>query len=329
MNDDGPQDNSALTTDKLKARIAQLEGEVKAANARAFESDGIAELLRAEIRENAKSLGVLHALLEVIPAWVFVKDQEHRYHVVSHNYATSLHFSPDRFIGRNDLDLGFPEALVKGDPERGIQGFWADDRKVMDSGERLVIPKDIVMQDGAELVYHTIKMPLHDAEGNVWAVLGYAQDVTRISQAEVALQESLQHQEGMIRAQQQLILELSTPLIPVHHGIVVMPIIGGIDSSRAKQIIETLLEGIGVHRARTAILDITGVKAVDTHVAQALLQAAQAARLLGTEVILTGISPGVAQTLVTLDVDLRGIDTQSTLQQGIARALNSQRARKA
>lgn len=321
MQNDGHQDNSASTMDELKARIARLESDLDAAKARAIESEGIAELLRAEIHENAKSLGVLQALLEVIPAWVFIKDREHRYHRVSHDYANSLHISPDQFKGRNDLDLGFPESLVKGDPDRGIRGFWADDRQVMDSGERLVIPKDIVMQDGVERVYHTIKMPLRDAEGNVWAVLGYAQDVTRISQAEVALQESLQQQDGMIRAQQALILELSTPLIPVHHGVVVMPIIGGIDSTRAKQIIETLLEGIGVHGARTAILDITGVKSVDTHVAQALLQAAQAARLLGTEVILTGISPGVAQTLVTLDVDLRGIDTQSTLQQGIARAL--------
>lgn len=128
-------------------------------------------------------------------------------------------------------------------------------------------------------------------------------------------------QREMIAAQEAALRELSTPLIPVASGVLVMPLVGAIDSKRAQQIIESLLEGIGTQHAHAAIIDITGVKVVDTQVAGALLQAAQAARLLGTQVILTGISPEVAQTLVQIGADLSGIVTRGSLQSGIARAI--------
>lgn len=134
-------------------------------------------------------------------------------------------------------------------------------------------------------------------------------------------QERLALQNQLIEAQRAAIRELSTPLIPISDHIVVMPIIGTIDSGRAQQIMETLLEGIARHHSDVAILDITGVQVVDTQVANALIRAAQAVKLLGARVILTGIRPQIAQTLVQLGVDLRGITTHSTLQAGIAAAL--------
>jgi rsbT co-antagonist protein RsbR len=106
--------------------------------------------------------------------------------------------------------------------------------------------------------------------------------------------------EEIARAQAMAIRELSTPLIPLADGVVVLPIVGTIDSSRAQQILETLLEGISSRQAEAAILDITGVRVVDTQVAQALLRAARAARLLGAQVVLTGIGAEIAQTLVHL-----------------------------
>jgi rsbT co-antagonist protein RsbR len=93
------------------------------------------------------------------------------------------------------------------------------------------------------------------------------------------------------------------------------------DSNRAKQVMESLLHGLSTSRGQFAILDITGVSVVDTQVANALIRAAHAARLLGAEVILTGIRPEVAQTLVSLDTDISGVTTRSTLQSGIAFAL--------
>ncbi len=127
--------------------------------------------------------------------------------------------------------------------------------------------------------------------------------------------------EATSQAQAAAMAELSTPLIPISERVMVMPLVGAVDSQRAQQVLEALLEGISAAGADVAILDITGVPVVDTSVANGLIQAAQAVRLLGAEVILTGIRPEVAQTLVGLGVDLRGIMTYSSLQSGIAAAL--------
>jgi rsbT co-antagonist protein RsbR len=101
----------------------------------------------------------------------------------------------------------------------------------------------------------------------------------------------------------------------------VMPLIGAIDAGRAQQVLEALLEGVNASRAKVVILDITGVAVVDTHVASWLIQAARAVRLLGTDVILTGIRPHVAQSVVALGIDMRGIVTHGTLQSGILFAM--------
>ncbi|HEU4322566.1 MAG TPA: STAS domain-containing protein [Roseiflexaceae bacterium] len=145
------------------------------------------------------------------------------------------------------------------------------------------------------------------------------EDITERKQAEEALVQSLR-QEETIRAQQAALAELSTPLIPISDQVMVMPLIGAIDSHRAQQVIETLLAGISRNGAQVAILDITGVPVVDTQVANILLRVAQSARLLGARVVLTGIRPEVAQTLVGLGADLAGVTTLSTLQRGIAYA---------
>jgi rsbT co-antagonist protein RsbR len=154
-------------------------------------------------------------------------------------------------------------------------------------------------------------------EGTAVRMLGTMEDIS------ARRRESEEHErvrEAAIQTQQAAMRELSTPLIPITDGLVVMPLVGAIDSARAQQIMETLLEGIAAQQAETAILDITGVRVVDTQVADALLRAAQAATLLGARVILTGISGEVAQALVHLGADMRSIQTLSNLQSGIAYA---------
>jgi anti-anti-sigma factor len=137
-------------------------------------------------------------------------------------------------------------------------------------------------------------------------------------------QENLKIQQQVIEAQREALRELSTPLIPLTDTVVLMPIIGTIDSQRAQVVMEKLLEGVAQHRAGLVILDITGVSVVDTQVAMTFVQAAQAVRLLGARVMLTGIQPQIAQTLVHLGVDLGGIQTRGSLQSGIAAALREQ-----
>jgi rsbT co-antagonist protein RsbR len=282
------------------------------------------ERLRAKADDNERVAGILRVLADNIPDWVFVKDRDHRYRFVNRSYAASLRREPDDMLGKNDIELGFPEYNVKGDPERGIRGFWADDRQVMESGEPLIIPRDIATLDGEEHIFFTSKLPLKDAQGGIWGVLVLCHDVTEQNAASEAKRRSIEH-EALIAAQQAAIRELSTPLIPVADGIVVMPIIGTVESTRALQIMETLLTGITQYRAHTALLDITGVKIIDTQIAAALVRAAQSARLLGADVILTGISPEVAQTLVHIGADLSALKTHSSLQRGIAYALQRQR----
>jgi anti-anti-sigma factor len=151
-------------------------------------------------------------------------------------------------------------------------------------------------------------------------LVGRGQDITDRKLAEAERQRL---QNELIEAQQVALQELSTPLIPISDTVLVMPLIGRIDTRRAGQILETLLEGIQRQQADLAIIDITGVSLVDTQVAHTLLQAARAVKLLGAQVVLTGLRSEVAQTLVGLGVDLSDIVTRGTLQSGIAFGLGN------
>jgi len=125
--------------------------------------------------------------------------------------------------------------------------------------------------------------------------------------------------------QQRLLLEtvheLSTPVIPVMKGIIILPIIGYVNEERGQQIIKALLEGITRHRARVALIDVTGVETVTRTVTNVLSQGSQAARLLGAEVILVGLQPGMAQALPRLNVELSTVTTRRDLQSGVEYAL--------
>jgi PAS domain S-box-containing protein len=144
-------------------------------------------------------------------------------------------------------------------------------------------------------------------------------DLTALRRAE---DERAALQAQIIESQEAAIREMSTPLLPLADHVIAMPLVGAIGNARAQQILETLLDGIGHHQAEVAILDVTGVRTVDAQVADALLQAERAARLLGADVVLTGISPDMARIFVELGVDVRGMKTLSTLHSGIVYALN-------
>lgn len=133
--------------------------------------------------------------------------------------------------------------------------------------------------------------------------------------------EQARLQERIIKLQAAALVELSTPLIPITDQILAMPLIGAMDSQRANQVLQTLLSGVEQSSARVAIIDITGVPVIDTQVANILLHVAQAVKLLGAEVMLTGIHPEVAQTMIQLGIDLKGMMTHADLQRGIAYAL--------
>ncbi len=130
----------------------------------------------------------------------------------------------------------------------------------------------------------------------------------------------VQERERVIRQQQDAIRELSTPVLQVRERLLILPIIGVLDNQRARQLTEHLLRGIRMHRARVVVVDITGVAAVDASVANHIVQAVDASRLMGAGVIITGLSADIAQTLVTIGVDLSKMNTVGDLQGGIEEA---------
>jgi len=134
-------------------------------------------------------------------------------------------------------------------------------------------------------------------------------------------EESARLQQQVIEAQQRAIQELSTPIIPVLERVIVMPLIGSIDTMRARDVTRKLLAGIRAHRAKIVILDITGVPIVDSGVAAYLNKSIQAARLKGARTIVTGVSDAVAETIVDLAIDWSEIETVADLQTGLQVAL--------
>src|SRR6266581_4713526 len=130
----------------------------------------------------------------------------------------------------------------------------------------------------------------------------------------------VEERERIIRQQQEAIRELSTPVLQVRERLLILPIIGVIDPQRARQLTEQLLRAIRANRAKVVVIDVTGVAAMDSGVANHLVQTVEASRLLGATVIVTGLSPEIAQTLVNIGVDLGKMATVGDLQGGIEEA---------
>ncbi|MEW6613382.1 MAG: STAS domain-containing protein, partial [Pseudomonadota bacterium] len=128
------------------------------------------------------------------------------------------------------------------------------------------------------------------------------------------------NRERIIKSQAQALSELSTPVIQVWEGIIALPLVGSIDSMRAKEIMEKLLDAVIAYEADIVIIDITGVPVVDTQVANRLMRTVESVRLLGTRSIITGINPVIAQTLVQLGVDLSQLTTKASLRAGLQQA---------
>lgn len=209
-----------------------------------------------------------------------------------------------------------------------IRGFNQLTRIILRTGQPGEAPSDTVVNqydiDGYEL-----KTDLASQPGRLQSLITihmrHYQRELELSHQRIAIE---QMQQEVIEAQQQAIAELSTPIIPIMDRIIILPLVGSIDSDRARDIMRGLLAGITTHRARVVILDITGVRVVDSQVAGYLNKAIQAARLKGCQTVVTGISDAVAETIVDLGIDWSGVHTVSDLQNGLSTGvhlLNHQR----
>jgi anti-anti-sigma factor len=265
--------------------------------------------MRKQAEEQAKaSQRLLQLIVDNMPLLVYVTDLEGNYTLVNRFAASLMHVEPQDIVGKNQSEL-FPPEVVE---------VWnRHNQQIVESGKVLEQEEPVEVPDGTRTNL-SIKFPIFNDTGEIDAIGGISMDITDRKREE---QERIAFQEEIIQAQRDFVRELSTPLMPIMDGVLVMPLIGRIDADRAQQVMETLLEGVAQHHAELAILDITGVDFIDTQVANALIQSAQAVRLLGATVVLSGISPQIAQTLVHLGVNFNDIVTCSTLQAGITYAM--------
>lgn len=280
----------------LRARVAELE--------RARD-----DLARREV-EASRRAAFLQGVIDALPGAIFCKDRDFRFTACSSSFAEAAGLSrPEEMLGKRDDDFSWRDRAEE---------YRADDRAVMESGEpKLHILEPLLRADGSRIWLETSKAPLRDSEGAVVGLVGIFEDV---SERVRAGEQQRAEREALIAAQQELVAELSTPLLPIQDGVLVMPLIGRMDEARCRLVLERLLEGVVRHRAASVILDLTGVPVVDERVAGGVLDAARAAELLGARVLLTGLGPRLARTIVELGLDLSGVATRATLQDGVAEA---------
>lgn len=266
-----------------------------------------AESAMYEQQENYRSL------VEAIEDWIWEVNSEGVYTYTSPGVTEIMGYLPEDVIGKTPFDFMSPDEAQR------VGAIFQDVISQQLPLHRF--ENRLIRKDGHEVIVETSGVPFFASDGTMRGYRGVDHNVTEQRQMEA---ERATLHEHVIAAQRDALRELSTPLLPLSEHVLAMPLVGTLDSSRAQQLMETLLEGIAAHQAEFAIIDITGVKVVDTQVAQGFIQAAQAVRLLGAQVILTGIQPQIAQTLVHLGADMSGIITRSTLQSGIIYALSEQ-----
>ena len=211
----------------------------------------------------------------------------------------------DEIIGQSFTRFYPPEELGKGKAELELK-VAREQGRFEDEGWRM-------RKDGSRFWANVILTALRDQEGNLRGFGKVTRDLSDRREAEEKL-----------RKQSQEILEMATvPVVQVWEGVVLVPIIGMLDSQRTQQLMERLLQRVTETGSPIALLDITGVPAVDTQTAQHLIETIAAVRLLGAEVILTGVRPVIAQTLVHLGIDLSHVTTRASLAAGLRMALNT------
>lgn len=250
------------------------------------------------------------AVLDCVPSTVFVKSAaDGRYIRVNTACEVSTGTRREVAIGKCLADLVPPDSARE---------FAAADARVFAGGAEISFDEVLPTPDGPRHM-HTTKRPLYFPDGSPRAIIGVSHDVTEQVASVNALARSRDELDATRTNLLATILELSTPVLPIDDGVLVVPLVGRLDDQRGRQFIDTLLAGIQRHRAATVILDITGLELAADGPAL-LVRATRAAALLGTECVLVGITPAVATTLVALGTDFGGLVTCADLQAGVAHA---------
>jgi rsbT co-antagonist protein RsbR len=291
------------TKEELEKRLAELEAELAER-----------KQVEAQVEERAREVVMFKALVENSRDAILAADSEGWLTYINQASCDLYGYESQEMIGLSSASLGLEEDIpffLETIMPQVMAGGW--------SGEVRQRRKDGAIFYASDTVF-----PLYDTKGQIIGTAAVVRDITAQKQAET---ERERLQQEIIKAQQRAIAELSTPVIPIMDRIIVMPLIGSIDSLRARDITRNLLVGIQQHRAKIVILDVTGVGIMDTGIVNHLNKTIQAARLKGAQTIVTGVSDAVAEAIVDLGIDWSGIETLSDLQTGLVVALDSLRLR--
>ncbi|MBF0101449.1 MAG: PAS domain-containing protein [Desulfobacterales bacterium] len=238
-------------------------------------------------------------VLEQIPTPVMVVDRDFKIIFMNESGCKLLKESWESIKGRYCYEMFNSQHCRK--PECRM-------KRVMENGDSSTARNEVRINEKVMYIEYTAA-PLRDEQGNIIGGLEYILDITdRV------------RQEQKLREQSRIITEISTPAIKLWNRIVVLPVVGVVDSARAQQMMDTILKKITETSSKVIILDIQGVAAVDTAVANHLIKIAKATKLMGCRCIISGISPAVAQTIVQLGIDLGDVITNSTLEDALADA---------
>ena len=251
-----------------------------------------------------KQYNLLRLILDNLPDVISFKDAEGRFRFMNATGYEGFGGSLDALIGKTDADFLDEESAAK---------LRQTEVEAMETGvpyhaEELPRPNQWVL---------TTKKPVYDDSEAVLGLVCISRDINEFK----AAQDRQAEQQRIIEMQRSVLDDVSTPVIPIMEGILILPLIGSLDTHRAQHLMRSLLEGITQHRAKVIIMDITGVPMVDTGIADYLNKTIQAARLKGAHTIVTGISDAVSETIIDLGIDWNEIDTLRDLQSGLDAAI--------
>ncbi|MBA4167841.1 MAG: PAS domain S-box protein, partial [Chitinophagaceae bacterium] len=160
------------------------------------------EQLLAEVKQSEQ---LLRTVIDATPDWIYIKDVNHRFLMVNKAYADSLQLPPELMVGKNDIDLGFSEEVVKGDQVNGIRGFWADDDEVVSTGLIKHVPEELNIFNGQQQYFSSTKVPLRDEKDRIWGLLGFSHNISGLKKVEGDLRKKDQLLQAVSEATHQLI----------------------------------------------------------------------------------------------------------------------------
>jgi rsbT co-antagonist protein RsbR len=239
---------------------------------------------------------LLEVLLEDLPFTVWIVDRDGKYVFNAGRGLDEIGLKPGQLVGLNIFEL-YESFSHEGSPMRRAL-----------KGERCHS-----VDESYSISWENWYLPVRDESGAVVRVVGASLNVTQAKRVEHELRAKLE----LIEQQRQVIRDLAAPIIEVWEGVLTVPLVGVFDSARAAEVTSNLLTEVTRRRARFTLLDLTGVEVIDTGTASHLLSMVRGIRLLGAEGILTGIRPAIAQTMVSLGIDIAGLVTLASLRDGL------------